>query len=257
MNKYIPRIIDKKIIRKMKLYGAVVVVGPKWCGKSTTCMQFAKSIISFQDPDEYENNKMIAETQPSLFLKNEKPLLIDEWQVFPTIWDSIRYDVDKTGNKGEYLLTGSATPTEKEPMHSGTGRIVRLIMRPMSLYESMESNGSVSLKDLFDGNDNVYGISNLGIEDYAFLLTRGGWPEATKVSKDICFDYAKDYINSIVNTDMKILDKVDRNQSKIKALLRSLARNISSTASIATIREDVKISKEDITEKTIRDYINA
>ena len=118
MNKYIPRIIDKKLERKMNLYGAIVIEGPKWYGKSTTCMQFAKASISFQNPDEYENNKMIAETQPSLFLRNDKPLLIDEWQVFPTIWDSIRYDVDKTGNKGEYLLTGSTTQFEKEQLHS-------------------------------------------------------------------------------------------------------------------------------------------
>ena len=144
----------------MNLYGAIVVVGPKWCGKSTTCLEFAKSSISFQDPDEYVNNKMIAETKPSLFLNNEKPLLIDEWQVFPTIWDSIRYDVDKTGKKGEYLLTGSATVTKEKPMHSGTGRIVSLIMRPMSLYESGESNGCVSLKQLFDGKSDVSGMSH-------------------------------------------------------------------------------------------------
>lgn len=257
MDKYIPRLIDKKISRKMKLYGAVVVVGPKWCGKSTTCLQFAKANISFQNPDEYENNKMIAETKPSLFLNNEKPLLIDEWQIFPNIWDSIRYDVDKTGNKGEYLLTGSATPIDKEPMHSGTGRIVRLVMRPMSLYESKESNGQVSLKDLFDGNDSISGISSLEIEDYAFLLTRGGWPESIKVDKDICFDYARDYINSIANTDIKIVDGVERNPSKIRSLLRSLARNISSTASINTICEDVKRRGDDISEKTVRNYINA
>jgi hypothetical protein len=256
MNEYIPRIIDKKLERKMKLYGAIVIVGPKWCGKSTTCMQFAQASISFQNPDEYENNKMIAETQPSLFLKNKKPLLIDEWQVFPTIWDSIRYDVDKTGNKGEYLLTGSATPTDKKPMHSGTGRIVSLVMRPMSLYESGESNGSVSLKELFKRNDNIEGISDLSIEDYAFLLTRGGWPESTKVDKEICFDYAKDYINSIASTDMKSIDKVNKNPIKIKSLLKSLARNVSSTASLATIREDIRTSEEDVTEKTIRDYIN-
>ncbi len=257
MDKYIPRLIDNKIKRKMNLYGAIVIVGPKWCGKSTTCMQFAKANISFQNPDEYENNKMIAETKPSLFLNNEKPLLIDEWQVFPTIWDSIRYDVDKTGNKGDYLLTGSATPSDKAPMHSGTGRIVRLVMRPMSLYESNESNGLVSLKKLFDGFDNISGISNLEIEDYAFLLTRGGWPESTKVDRDICLDYAKDYINSIVNTDIKTVDGVERNPSKMKTLLRSLAKNVSSTASISTIREDIKNSKEDVTEKTIRDYMNA
>ncbi len=257
MENYIPRLIDKKIKRKMNLYGAVVVVGPKWCGKSTTCLQFAKSSISFQDPDEYVNNKMIAETKPSLFLNNEKPLLIDEWQVFPTIWDSIRYDVDKTGKKGEYLLTGSATVTKEKPMHSGTGRIVSLVMRPMSLYESGESNGCVSLKQLFDGKSDVSGMSQLEIEDYAFLLTRGGWPESIKVSKDLCFDYAKDYIQSISHTDVITVDGVERNPSKVKSLLRSLARNISSTVSINTICNDINIKGDEISEKTVRDYLNA
>ena len=259
MDKYIPRVIDDVLKRKMKLYGAVVIEGCKWCGKSTTCMQFAKSNISFQNPDEYENNKLIADTKPSLFLNHEKPLLIDEWQVFPTIWDSIRYDVDRTGNKGDYLLTGSASllPSDKSPKHSGTGRIARLLMRPMSLYESFESIGTVSLKDLFDGKTNVSGVSKLSLEDYAYILTRGGWPESIKVSRDLSFDYAKDYINSIANIDIKQIDEVDRNSLKIKSVLRSLGRHVSSTANLSTIREDIKNSRDDVSEKTIADYINA
>lgn len=257
MNRYMPRLIDDVLKRKMKLYGAVVVEGCKWCGKSTTCMQVAKSNISFQNPDEYENNSMIADTKPSLFLQHDKPLLIDEWQVFPTVWDSIRYDVDRTGNKGDYLLTGSATPSTVTPKHSGTGRIVRLLMRPMSLYESNESIGTVSLGDLFDGKLDINSISKLSLEDYAYLLTRGGWPESIKVSKDLSFDYAKDYIESITNTEIKQIDDVDRNSLKIKSFLRSLGRNISTTVNLSTIREDVKNSRNDISEKTISDYISA
>ena len=257
MEKYMPRLIDDILDRKMKLYGAIVIEGCKWCGKSTTCMQIAKSNISFQNPDEYENNKMIADTKPSLFLKHDKPLLIDEWQVFPTIWDSIRYDVDMTGNKGDYLLTGSVTPKDEKPKHSGTGRIARLLMRPMSLYESLESTGEVSLNELFDGKLNIEAVSKLSLEDYAYILTRGGWPESIKVNKDLSFDYAKDYIESIANVDIKQVDKIDRNPIKIKSVLRSLGRHTSSTANLSTIREDIRNSRDDISEKTIANYINA
>ena len=147
---YLPRIVDDLLEKKMRLFGGVLIEGCKWCGKSTTAKRKAKSIIEFQNPATYENNLEIARTRPDLLLDEEKPLLIDEWQVAPAIWDAIRYDVDKTNLKGQYLLTGSATPLEKAPKHSGTGRIARLLMRPMSLYESQNSTGEISLKKIFD-----------------------------------------------------------------------------------------------------------
>lgn len=257
---YFSRIIDGVISRKLQLYGAVSLEGCKWCGKSTTCKQFAKSEILFQDPDEFTNYQMIADTKPSLFLIGEKPRLIDEWQMFPKVWDSIRYDVDKTSLNGQYLLTGSATPIKdekKKPKHSGTGRIVKLLMRPMSLYESNESTGEVSLKSLFDGNDNISGLSNNDLEDYAYMIARGGWPKSITVDKELSFDYAKDYIDSLANSEMKTIDDVEKNPIKVKKILKSLARNISTVANLTTIREDIKSSRDDISEKTIADYINA
>ena len=262
MDKYIPRIIDKVIERKLKLYGAVCLVGTKWCGKSTTCRQFASSEIDFQDPDQTENYKMMSETQPSLLLIGDKPRLIDEWQTFPNIWDSIRYDVDKSGLNGQYLLTGSSFPStkkddkDKKVKHSGTGRIIKLTMRPMSLYESNESTGEVSLENLFNGKDDIKAVCNNELKDYAYYLTRGGWPKSLTVDKDLSFDYAKDYVEAIAKNELEQIDEVDRNPVKIKKVLKSLARNISTTATLTTIRQDIQSSKDDISEKTISSYIN-
>ena len=263
MKEYLPRIIDKLVDRKLKLYGAVSLEGCKWCGKSTTCKQFSKSEILFQDPDEFENYRAIASTKPSLLLEGEKPRLIDEWQEFPQIWDSVRYDVDRTGENGQYLLTGSATvfqnaeANKSKPKHSGTGRIVNLRMRPMSLYESKESTGEVSLSDLFEGATYIKGISENELEDYAYFIARGGWPKSLEVSKELSIDYAKDYIDSVAMINIRTVDEVDRDPLKVKKVLKSLARNNAQIANLTTLREDIRLSRDDISEKTIADYINA
>ena len=263
MKEYLPRIIDKLVDRKLKLYGAVSLEGCKWCGKSTTCKQFSKSEILFQDPDEFENYRAIASTKPSLLLEGEKPRLIDEWQEFPQIWDSVRYDVDRTGENGQYLLTGSATvfqnaeANKSKPKHSGTGSIVNLRMRPMSLYESKESTGEVSLSDLFEGATYIKGISENELEDYAYFIARGGWPKSLEVSKELSIDYAKDYIDSVAMINIRTVDEVDRDPLKVKKVLKSLARNNAQIANLTTLREDIRLSRDDISEKTIADYINA
>ncbi len=265
MDKYMPRLVDDYISKRMELFGAILIEGCKWCGKSTTGRQFSKSILEFQNPDMYKNNKQIANTQPSLFLEREKPLLIDEWQVFPIVWDSIRYDVDKTRLKGQYILTGSATPRENYsnegedniPKHTGTGRIARVLMRPMSLYESEESTGEVSLKSLFDGNADIKGISKQNLKDIAFLIARGGWPEAVDVHAEKALIYANEYIEMIINKDIHEIDGTKRSPAKVRGVLKSLARNVSSTASLSTIKADVDIAEDIVSEKTIANYIDA
>ena len=254
---YLPRIVDDLLEKKMRLFGGVLIEGCKWCGKSTTAKRKAKSIIEFQNPATYENNLEIARTRPDLLLDEEKPLLIDEWQVAPAIWDAIRYDVDKTNLKGQYLLTGSATQLEKAPKHSGTGRIARLLMRPMSLYESKNSTGEVSLKKIFDHKQKIEGKSNLELEDIAFLIAKGGWPSVATVNEEDALLVAREYLEAVIHEDIQTLDGVDRNPTRVRTVLRSLARNISTTANLSVIKKDTEMSDDVISEKTIADYINA
>ena len=254
---YLPRIVDDLLEKKMRLFGGVLIEGCKWCGKSTTAKRKAKSIIEFQNPATYENNLEIARTRPDLLLDEEKPLLIDEWQVAPAIWDAIRYDVDKTNLKGQYLLTGSATPLEKAPKHSGTGRIARLLMHPMSLYESQNSTGEISLKKIFDQQQKIEGKSNLELEDIAFLIAKGGWPSVATVNEEDALLVAREYLEAVIHEDIQTLDGVDRNPTRVRTVLRSLARNISTTANLSVIKKDTEMSDDVISEKTIADYIKA
>lgn len=254
---YIPRIYDKLLKEKLKLYGAILIIGPKWCGKSTTANQIAKSTLELQNPRTKKNNLEIAKSRPDLLLEGEKPRLIDEWQDAPALWDAIRYDVDKTGLKNQYILTGSVTPREDEAMHTGTGRIVRILMRPMSLYESKDSTGEVSLKSLFEKVKDIKGTSNKEYENIAYLCARGGWPGSLDVSKKGAISIARDYLESLIANDIKTIDNVNRNTNRLRTILRSLARNTCTTASIGTIREDTSYDNGKISEKTITDYINA
>ncbi len=256
MEKYIPRIYDDIISEKLRMYGAVLIIGPKWCGKSTTAKQIAKSVLELQNPKTRNNNLEIAKVRPDLLLEGEKPRLIDEWQDAPTIWDAIRYDVDNTGLKGQYILTGSSTPRENEPSHTGTGRIVRILMRPMSLYESKESTGEVSLNDLFNNVKDIKGISQQEYEDIAYFCARGGWPETLSVSKEDSVKIARDYLDSLIANDINKVDNITRNPSRLRTILRSLARNICTTATITTIKEDTLYNDTQISEKTIIDYLN-
>lgn len=257
MDKYIPRLFDDVLKNRLKLYGAVLITGPKWCGKSTTAKQLAKSFLELQNPRTRENNLEIAKNRPDFLLEGEKPRLIDEWQDAPMIWDAIRYDVDNTGLKNQYILTGSVTPRDEEPMHTGTGRIIRLLMRPMSLFESSDSTGEVSLKSLFEKNEDIKGISSKELEDIAYLCARGGWPDAIKLDSDDALIIARDYLESLITNDIKSVDNIDRNPNRLRTILRSLARNVCTTASISTLKEDTSYNDSEVSDKTITDYINA
>lgn len=256
MNKYLPRIIDETVERKLKYMGALLIEGCKWCGKSTTAKQHTKSIVEFQNPDNKQNFDFINKTKPSLFLEGEKPRLFDEWQMYPVVWDSIRMDVDNTGLKGQYILTGSAKPAEGSTMHTGTGRFARILMRPMSLYESKDSNGKVSLEDIINGKD-IEGVSNLSLEDIASCIVRGGWPATLDIDEENKYQIAKDYVESLVREDVTTIDGVERNPEKMKAVLRSLSRNISTPVANSTIMEDVKNEfASEVSRPTLDDYLN-
>ena len=253
---YLPRVVDKEIDELMEIMGAVLIEGCKWCGKSTTGFHHAKSIIEFQNPDRKQEYDKIKNTKPSLFLNGEKPRMFDEWQMYPVVWDSIRTDVDHTGLKGQYILTGSAKPSEGETMHTGTGRISRVLMRPMSLFESKESTGEVSFSDILDGKD-ISGVSQLSLEDLASIIVRGGWPASIEIKSDAKYRFAKEYVKSLIHEEVKKVDGVERNSEKMQNVLRSLARNISTQVSNSTIEGDVRNSfDDDISRPTLTDYLN-
>lgn len=255
MKEYIPRIVDKEVENKLSYMGALLIEGCKWCGKSTTAKQFAKSVTEFQDPDKKNEYESINNTKPSLFLEGTKPKLLDEWQMYPVVWDSIRTDVDRTGLKGQYILTGSAKPVEGSTMHTGTGRFTKLLMRPMSLYESNDSNGKVSLTDILEGKD-ISSVNELTLEDIASVIVRGGWPASLDIKNDNKYKVAKDYVESLVKEDVNTVDGIERNPSKMKSLLKSLARNVSTPVQNTTIIEDVKNEfLDEISRPTLDDYL--
>ena len=254
---YFPRLCDKLLKRQLESSGAVLVEGPKWCGKTSTSRESAKSILYMQDPDRGPGYIRLADTMPSQLLQGEKPRVIDEWQEAPVLWDAVRFDVDKTNLRGQYILTGSAVPKEDDmPKHTGTGRISRLKMRPMTLFESRESNGSVSLKELFDGKTDIFGENPLSIPDLATALCRGGWPNAV-ASGDKSSMTARNYVDAVVNYDIQRVDGIERNPFRARTLLRSYARNISTMAAISTIMADVKANDTTISENTVYSYVNA
>lgn len=256
MKKYLPRVVDQLVEDKLSYMGAILIEGCKWCGKSTTASQHSKSKIEFQDPDKKKDYDFINNTKPSLFLDGEKPRLFDEWQMYPVIWDSIRNDVDKTGLKGQYILTGSAKPKKGSTMHTGTGRFSRIKMRPMSLYESGDSNGKVSLKDILDGKD-ISATNELELEDIASIIVRGGWPASLDIKGNNKYKVAKEYVASLIEEDVNTIDGIERNPSKMRAVLKSLARNVSTPVSNSTIIEDVKKEFiDEISRPTLDDYLN-
>ena len=254
--KYLPRIVDKEIDELMEIMGAILIEGCKWCGKSTTGLYHAKSVIEFQNPDRKQEYDNIRNTKPSLFLNGEKPRMFDEWQMYPVVWDSVRTDVDHTGLKGQYILTGSAKPSEGETMHTGTGRISRVLMRPMSLFESSESTGEVSFSDILAGKD-ISGVSKLSLEDIASIIVRGGWPASISIKSDAKYRIAKEYVKSLIHEEVRSVDGVERNTEKMQNVLRSLARNISTQVSNSTIEADIRNSfDDDISRPTLTDYLN-
>lgn len=256
---YIPRLIDKVLEKKLRMHGAVLIEGCKWCGKSTTAAQQAKSILELQNPETRSDNLELAKTKPSILLEGEKPRLIDEWQDAPVLWDAIRYDLDKSALKGQYILTGSATPLKDTPRHTGTGRIVRLRMRPMSLLESGDSTGEVSLQALFDCADDIRGKSKYDIEGYAYLCARGGWPDSIVNPPEDAIEVANEYITAIVDNDIQAVDGALHNPNKMRLVIRSIARNISAPANIATIYGDTKNDSDiaSVSDKTVKAYLDA
>lgn len=260
MKNYKNRIVDKILEKKLKGKGAVLIQGPKWCGKTTTAEQHANSVLRLQDPDKNKNYLKIADIKPSKLLEGEKPRLIDEWQMAPMLWDSVRNSVDQLHKQGLYILTGSTSVDDSKIMHSGTGRIHRLLMLPMSLYESEESNGKICIIDLFKNpNMDINGIkSDLSIEDLIYASCRGGWPESLNLkSNKAQLFVVYSYITSICENDIITVDGVKRDPERVRKILESYARNISTLAKNTTILNDIKSNYEDISEATYYSYINA
>ena len=255
--KYLPRIADKILADALNSSGAVLIEGPKWCGKTRTAEQKAKSVIYMQDPDKIESHLKAADTKPSLLLNGNTPRLIDEWQLAPVLWDAVRFAVDKRQERGQFILTGSAVPKDNAARHTGTGRISRMLMRPMSLFESNESEGTISLLSLFESGTDPECISTLTVEALAFALCRGGWPEAVCERESAALRPARNYVEAVINLDVSRVDEVGKNPARVRALMRSLARNVSTMAGITTICGDIAANDNAITDKTISLYMNA
>ncbi len=258
MKNYLPRITDKLLDERLKAKGAILIEGPKWCGKTTSAKEFAKSFIAMDEPDKTKQYKQMAELNPSALLEGETPRLVDEWQLAPNLWNAVRYEVDKRDDFGQFILTGSAVPAEFDAsMHSGTGRISRLYMRTMSLYESKDSDGAVSLSDLFDDKE-ISCVNHKTLDDIAFLICRGGWPISIKLEGKASLFQAIDYFDSVVKNDISRVDSVKRDVEKAKSLLRSYARHVGSQAPLETIRKDMLANQADTFDQvTLYSYIDA
>jgi predicted AAA+ superfamily ATPase len=256
-NSYLARVCDSELQQALSTMGATLIEGAKWCGKTSTAVHIAKSALFMQDPDNTRTYQQMADTKPSLLLQGETPRLLDEWQMSPVLWDSVRYEVDKRGQTGQFILTGSAVPADNLTAHTGTGRFARILMRPMSLYESQESNGTVSLADLFDGKHEIESVSDLSIEQIAFTLCRGGFPATINKPDTTALRMSVDYVESIINQDISRVDGVEKNPNRVRLLLRSLARNITTMASVQTIIKDVEATETTISDKTVSAYYNA
>ena len=256
---YRKRLADEVLKDKLEASGAVLVEGAKWCGKTTTSKQIAKSVLYMQEPAQKKQNLLMADTNPSLLLQGDVPRLIDEWQLAPKLWDAVRFEVDQRDDFGQFILTGSAVPPDtSEISHSGTGRISRMLMRPMSLFESGESSGSVSLEGLFNTDYEVSASVESDIEKLAFLICRGGWPKAVGKSIKVALQQAVDYYDAVVNSDISRVDGKERNPERAKLLMRSYSRNIGSQAKFEEIRQDILGNDVDsFSIDTLYDYLNA
>ncbi len=259
MNDYRKRIADDILKRKLEGKGAVLIEGPKWCGKTTTAEQIAASILYLDDPERKEQNITMSEINPKRLLKGATPRLIDEWQLAPKLWDAIRFEVDHRGELGQFVLTGSSVLSDSKIItHSGTGRFSWLTMRPMSLYESGDSNGGVSLKALFDGEAEVDADSTIEIERLAFLVCRGGWPKAVNMRDEIALEQASDYYDAVVRSDINRADNVQKNPERVRRLMRSYARNQGGQVPNTVLAQDIAANDETtINEETVASYLNA
>ncbi|MBF9314672.1 DUF4143 domain-containing protein [Bifidobacteriaceae bacterium NR002] len=259
MKEYRKRIADDILKRKLEGKGAILIEGPKWCGKTTTAEQFAASVLYMDDPEKKEQNIAMSELSPKRLLNGNTPRLIDEWQLAPKLWDSIRFEVDHRSKLGQFILTGSAVPADTtEITHSGTGRFTWLTMRPMSLYESGDSTGEVSLENLFSGTKDIEGDSNLSIDRLAFLVCRGGWPQSLDMRDEIALDQAFDYYDAVVHSDINRADDVQKNAEKVKRLMRSYARNQGAQVPNTVLSRDISANEDTpISEETVASYVDA
>lgn len=258
MKEYLPRVTDKMLKERLKMKGAVLIEGPKWCGKTTTAEEIAESIIRIDKPDMIKQYQAMAEISPEKLLEGDVPRLIDEWQLAPNLWNAVRYEVDERDGFGQFILTGSAVPKQlDESSHTGIGRISRLYMRTMSLYESRDSTGEVSLEELFSGKD-ISGMNNNSLEDISFLICRGGWPESVGLDYKSALFQAIDYFDAIVSTDISRVDLVKRDKEKAKILLRSYARHVGTQSKFETIRKDILSNQNDTFDiTTLYSYIDS
>ena len=255
---YRPRIVDSALKRKLRGKGAVLIEGPKWCGKTTTAEQVFKSTLSVDDPSTVNTNKILSEIDPERLLTGDHPRLLDEWQVAPKLWDAVRHHVDRHKGQGQFILTGSSVPADiSETIHSGTGRFGWLVMRPMTLYESGDSTGDVSLASLFESQP-ISGCSDLDLDRLTFLICRGGWPESVNMDDDVALDQAFDYIDAVIRNDMSRVDNIRRDPQKVRMLLRSYARNQGTQISQASISADISSNDtEGVSEETVSEYLQA
>ncbi len=265
MKNYKPRVADEILTKKLRGKGAVLIEGAKWCGKTTTAEQQAKSVLYMDDPEKIKQNMTLADLSPKRLLAGATPRLIDEWQISPKLWDTVRFEVDHRDEMGQYILTGSAVPASYDEIHhTGTGRVSWLLMRPMSLYESGNSSGEVSLSSLFDSPNEIDGENQLDIDRLAFLCCRGGWPRAAEfdmnnnTEREIALEQAFDYFDAVVNSDISRADGVTRAPERARRLMRSLARNQGTQASCELIRSDLLENEStSFDTDTVSSYINA
>ncbi len=259
MKQYRARIADDILKFKLESKGAVLVEGAKWCGKTTTARQQAGSVLSMQNQDTAASNLELARIKPSVLLAGAIPRLIDEWQVAPKLWDAVRHTVDERDEFGQFILTGSAVPADSSQIfHTGTGRITRMLMRPMSLAESGESTATVSLQSLFEGTGEVEGYAQIDIEQLAFLICRGGWPRAIGCSDRVALQQALDYMEAVIHADISRVDNVERDSDRAARLLRSYARSLAAQTKLSSIVQDIATNEAGrISEDTVSSYIRA
>lgn len=256
---YKQRIVDVLLQRKLAGKGAVQIEGPKWCGKTTTAKQVAKSVLDLGDNTILRRSQQMMDIQPQMLLNGDTPRLIDEWQTIPALWDNIRSEVDRRGEVGQFILTGSTVlPEATTTIHSGTGRYSHIHMRPMSLWESGESTGSVSIEDLFNGLNFQPIACDNNLEDVAFMLCRGGWPQAVTISKEVALDQAFEYYEDVTKRDIQRVDNIKRSEERAQRLLRSYARNIAHQVPYGTLKADMLANdNQTLDEDTVADYIGA
>ena len=263
MNTYRPRIVDGLLRRRLQGKGAILIKGPKWCGKTTTAEQVAQSVLYLGDTATREQNVRLANVDPHQILNGPTPRLIDEWQVAPVLWDAVRHEVDHRKGHGHFILTGSVVVRDgldgaPQIVHSGTGRIGRIVMRPMSLWESGDSNGSVSLAHLFESPERIAGTNTHRLSDMAFLTCRGGWPDTVDMEPQLALDQAYDYLDAVAETDISAADNIRKNPLQVRRLLRSYARHQGTQATLTTLRNDMLANESNtFSEDTVNTYLKA